>query len=147
HWRFHTDTWREGMSHYTRLKTRITDTKALTLALADVGFPHVEVHASAQPLVGYLGDAREQTAEVIVRRKHVGRASNDLGFKRQEDGAFEMVVSAFDRRKYSQKWLEGLTARYAYHATRARLLEQGFHLVSEEKTADGGTHLLLRRMA
>ena len=36
------------MSHYTRLKTRITDAAALTLALADVGFPTVEVHASAQ---------------------------------------------------------------------------------------------------
>jgi hypothetical protein len=135
------------MSHYTRMKTRITDSAALTRALAEVGFPEVEVHAVAQPLVGFQGDLRAQTAEVIVRRKHLGRASNDLGFKRQPDGTFEAVVSAFDRSTYSGKWLDRLTARYTYHVTRARLQEQGFQLVTEETQADGRLHLVLRRMA
>jgi hypothetical protein len=134
------------MSHYTRLKTRITDANALRQALADLGFPTVEVHATAQPLVGFEGSQRAQTAEVIIRRRHVGALSNDIGFKRSADGSFEAVISEFDRKRYSQAWLDRLLYRYAYHATRALLKEQGFDLIQEEKTPDGRIHLRLRRM-
>ena len=135
------------MSHFTRLKTRITDVAALTKALADVGFKNVEVHDTPQHLYGVGGDRREQTAEVIIRKKHIGWLSNDIGFQRQPDGTFEAIISAYDRRKYSPKWLDQLTQRYAYHAARAKLTEQGFDLVSEETAKDGRIHLVLRRMA
>jgi hypothetical protein len=134
------------MSHYTRLKTRITDPAALQQALADLGFPEVEVHATAQPLVGFEGSQRAQKAEVIIRRKHVGWLSNDIGFQRSADGTFEAVISEYDRNWYSQAWLNRLLHRYAYHATRARLKEQGFDLIQEEQAPDGRIHLRLRRM-
>jgi hypothetical protein len=134
------------MSHFTTLKTQIADVKALRAALADVGFSDVEVYETPQPLYGFMGDAREQRAEVIVRRKHLGWLSNDLGFKRNASGTFDALISDFDRRKYSGEWLDRLTQRYAYHAARARLEEQGFVLTSEEKTKDGRIHLVLRRM-
>ena len=135
------------MSHFTRLKTRLADVDGLTRALADVGFKTVEVHEAAQALHGYQGDTRTQTAEVIVRRKYVGRASNDLGFKRQEDGTFEAIISDHDRRKYSEKWLQQLSQRYAYHVARAKLEAQGFTLAAEETATDGRIHLVLRRLA
>ena len=133
------------MSHFTTLQTQITDVKALRAALADLGFGDVEVHDRAQHLYGYRGDEREQTAEVIVRRKHLGWLSNDLGFKRNAGGTFDAIISNYDRRKYSQEWLDRLTQRYAYHAARAKLEEQGFVLTSEEQK-DGKIHLVLRRM-
>ena len=135
------------MSHFTRLRTRITDVEALRKALADVGFATVEVHETAQHLRGWLGDRRSQTAEVILRKKYIGFASNDIGFQRQPDGTFEALISEYDRHKYTEKWLNQLTQRYAYHATCARLKEQGFEMVQEEKTRDGRIHLVLRRMA
>ena len=135
------------MSHFTRLKTAIRDPFCLVKALADVGFKDVEVHATAQPLIGYEGGVRSETAEVIVRRKHIGAASNDIGFKRREDGTFDAVISGYDRWTYSQAWLDKLSQRYAYHVARGRLLAQGFNLVTEETAKDGGIHLVLRRMA
>jgi hypothetical protein len=135
------------MSHFTTLKTQITDVKALQAALADLGFPTVESHETAQPLYGYQGDARPQTAEVIVRRQYLGWLSNDLGFTRNSGGTFDAIISEYDRVKYSQEWLDRLTQRYAYHATRAKLEEQGFTLASEEQTKDGQIHLVLRRLA
>ena len=135
------------MSHFTRLKTRITDVAALTKALADVGFKDVEVHATPQHLYGFVGDRREQTAEVIIRKRQIGWLSNDIGFQRQPDGTFEAIISEYDRGKYSPQWLEKLTQRYAYHLARAKLGEQGFDLVSEETAKDGRIHLVLRRMA
>jgi hypothetical protein len=135
------------MSHFTTLKTQITDARALEAALADLGFPEVEVHAVAQHLYGYQGDARPQTAEVIVRRQHLGKLSNDIGFKRNAAGTFDAIISEFDRPKYSAEWLGKLAQRYAYHVARAKLQEQGFTLVAEENTRDGRIHLTLRRMA
>lgn len=135
------------MSHFTKLRTRITDADGLVKALADAGFKDVEAHETAQHLYGYQGDARPQTAEVIVRRKYVGQASNDIGFKRQADGTFEAIISEYDRRKYSQAWLDQLTQRYAYHVARAKLAEQGFDLVSEEAREGERIHLVLRRVA
>ena len=135
------------MSHFTTLKTQITDVKALQAALADLGFPEVEVYTTAEHLYGYRGDVRPQTAEVIVRREHIGRLSNDLGFKRNAGGTFDAVISEFDRSKYSEDWLRQLTQRYAYHVARAKLQEQGFTLVAEETAKDGRIHLTLRRMA
>ena len=135
------------MSHFTRLKTRITDKPALVKALADVGYKLVEIHDTPAALYGYRGDKRAEQAEVIVRRKYVGRASNDLGFRRTEGGNFEAIISAYDRRKHSQAWLDRLTQRYAYHVARGKLQEQGFDLVSEETARDGRIHLVLRRLA
>jgi hypothetical protein len=138
------------MSHFTTLRTQITDVDCLKKALVDLGFPTVEVHATPQHLYGYQGDVRPDTAEVIVRRRHVGFASNDLGFKRRADGAFDAVVSAYDRSGvsgFSHAWLDRLSQRYAYHVALKKLAEQGFALAQEETSADGRVRLVLRRMA
>ena len=133
------------MSHFTTLKTQFTDISGLIKALADVGFKQVEVYDTAQPLYGYQGDQRKQTAEVIVRRQFVGAASNDLGFKQQPDGTFQAIISAYDRSKYSEQWLNRVSQRYAYHLAKARLEEQGFTLISEEQETNGRIHLVVRR--
>lgn len=135
------------MSHFSRLRTRIADQSALLKALGDVGFKKVEAHQEAQHLYGYRGDVRAQTAEVIVRRKYIGRASNDIGFKKGDDGVYHAIISDFDKRTYSQAWLNRLTQRYAYHVTRAKLEEQGFTLVNEEAKQGEPIHLVLRRVS
>jgi hypothetical protein len=133
------------MSHFTTLRTQITDAGCLKKALADLGFATVEVHATPQHLYGFQGDLRPDTAEVIIRRQHVGFASNDIGFKRRPDGAFDAIVSAYDRGGYSHAWLDRLSQRYAYHVAKQKLAEQGFALAQEETTTDGRVRLVLRR--
>jgi hypothetical protein len=135
------------VSHFTRIKTRITDRAALVQALADVGYKRVETHDTPQHLYGFLGDRRPQTAEVIVRHRQISWFSNDIGFSRGADGCFEAIISDYDRRNHSQVWLGRLTQRYAYHVARAKLQEQGFDLVSEETARDGRIRLVLRRLA
>jgi hypothetical protein len=135
------------MSHFTVIRTQITDTEALVTALADLGLKHVEIHDTAQHLYGFQGDIRPQTAEVIIRREFIGPSSNDVGFKRNATGAFDAIISGYDRRRFSRRWLGRLTQRYAYHVAKARLSEQGFDLVSEEARPDKTICLRLRRMA
>jgi len=133
------------MSHFTTIKTQFVDAKHLKQALADLGFKTVEVHEVARHLYGYEGDVRRQTAEVIIRRKFVGPASNDIGFKRQSDGTFEAIISEFDREEYSKRWLNRLAQRYAYHVIREKLHQQGFAFVEEQVQQDKTIHLTLRR--
>ncbi|TDD87952.1 DUF1257 domain-containing protein [Actinomadura darangshiensis] len=133
------------MSHFTTLTTEITDREALCAALADVGYEHVEVHDTSQPLYGYRGDLRSDRAHVIVRRAHIGRASNDLGFLHQEDGRYLAVISEYDRRKHDGAWLGRVTARHAYHLTASTLASQGFDLTEETTERDGTVRMVLRR--
>lgn len=133
------------MSHFTTMTTQLTDTEALRAALADVGYREVEVHDQPQPLYGYQGDRRADRAHVIVRRKHVGRLSNDIGFLRQDDGTFLAVISDYDRARHDERWLGRLTARHAYHVTTKTLAEQGFDVVTETADRDGTVRMVLRR--
>ena len=125
------------MSHFTSIRTQIKDTAALAKALADIGFKTVEVHATAQHLYGFEGDIRAQTAEVIIRRQFISGVSNDIGFKRQEDGTFEAIISEYDRQRYSQQWLNQVTQRYGYHTLMAAAPAEGFTIEQEEVLADG----------
>jgi hypothetical protein len=117
----------------------------LVQALADVGFAKVEQHSEAEALVGYEGSKRAQQAEIIVRRKHIGRASNDIGFARRGDGTFEAIISGYDRRRFGQPWLDRLTHAYSRQATLKFAAEHGYTV--EEHTERGQTRILLRRYA
>lgn len=135
------------MSHFTAIKTEIRDVKSLVKALEDLGFQdQIEVHEEAQGLYGFQGDLRPETAEVIIRRKYLGAASNDIGFKKQEDGTYEAVISSYDRAyNYSQHWVNKLTQRYGYHLLIAVAPEQGFIIEEQETLEDGTIRLVVGR--
>ena len=132
------------MSHYTSVKTHLVSPKHILRALADLGFNEVEFHKNPVPLVGYMGDPREYQAQIVIRRKYLGMASNDIGFCRNTDGKYSAVIGDFDAKRFDEYWLNNLSRRYAYHATKDILIEKGFSLVEEEEQA-GEIHLTLRR--
>ena len=108
------------------------DRRLLLAALADLGYAEVEEGVDL-PLYGYQGDRRAETAEIVVRRRHLGRASNDLGFARTEQG-YVPVISEYDQRvlhggrllptlrmAYSERVVEAVTRRV--HGTARRSVE------------------------
>lgn len=129
------------MSAYRQIKTQISDQDLLKECLEETGFAEVESHEKAVQLVGYRGDKRKDTAEVVVRRKHVGSASNDIGFKKDADGNFEAVISEYDQGQYNDKWLGALQARYARKFADRTLRNEGFSL---EQTQDESGKITLR---
>ena len=66
------------------------DRELLLAALAEVGFAQVE-EGEDLPLFGYHGDRRVETAALVVRRQHIGRWSNDLGFARSSQGPCQLL--------------------------------------------------------
>ncbi len=135
------------MSHFTTLETIIKDREALIEALKELGFPEIECHDEPQRLRGFLGEWRHQRAHVIIRKKHVGKLSNDIGFLRTVAGTFAAQISGYDRAKFSSRWLGTLTQRYARILAMQTLGEQGFELVEESKAKDGRIHMVLRRVS
>lgn len=109
------------MSHYLDITTQVTDKKALVRALERIGFKgHVEVHDKAQSLMGYQGDMRRQKAHVIIRKRYVGTASNDIGFLQNPDGRFVSYISEYDSSKYNAEWQKKL---YTYYGVEKAKLE------------------------
>lgn len=133
------------MSHFTRIRTQLRDAQVLAEALHAVGHEHVEVHDQPQTLYGYQGDARPEKAEVVIRREHVGRSSNDIGFARGQDGSFEAIISEYDRRKYDKGWLTKLTHSYSHAATLRYAATHGYEVATDELQQDGTRRLTLRR--
>jgi uncharacterized protein DUF1257 len=133
------------LSHFTRIRTQLRDAAVLVEALASVGHRQVEVHDRPTTLYGYQGDARREKAEVVIRRAHIGSASNDIGFARRPDGTFEAIISEFDRSKYDAGWLTRLTHSYSHAATLRYAEAHGYEVATDELQQDGSRRLTLRR--
>ena len=129
------------MSSYTEQKTQITDADILKECLKEKGYDKVEHHEKAQQLVGYHGDKRQQTAEIIIRRQQIGSASNDIGFKKQADGTFDVIISDFDKGKHNANWMADLKKRYAEKKIRKVASANGLTLLTKQPTKEGGYRL------
>ncbi len=125
------------MSHFSRLKTQIIEKEYLLQALSDLGYQYEEGEMSVR---GFNGNHAK--VEVVIHRP----LSYDIGFRRAGD-SYEIVADWFGVLGLKQKdFANQVMQRYAYHATRAKLEEQGFTLVQEE-TEKGQVRMVLRRMA
>jgi len=131
------------MSHFTTIKTKITDSNALRKALKDLGYPIIE-EGHNLPLYGYQGDKRPQTANIVVRRKYISAASNDLGFIKVGI-AYEMIISEYDVDLLGSDFVNNLMQRYAYHKVLSETKSQKWTKVKEENMQDGTIKLVLTK--
>lgn len=118
------------------LLTPMTDQECLLAALAELGFDSskVEIHSVPVNLVGYHGDKREQTANIVIRRQNVGMASNDVGFLASATG-YQAFVSGYDHPRFGTQWMSQLNARYQtqWTAKQERLAAEERRRVEEER--------------
>jgi hypothetical protein len=127
------------MSHFTRIKTQMIEQEYITRALSDLGYQWEQGELTVK---GFAG-AR---AHVAIKVKLPG-SSHEIGFRKSGE-AFEIIADWWGVRGVSrEKFRQQVSQRYAYHAARAKLENQGFVLVSEETQEEGRLHLVLRRTA
>jgi len=127
------------MSRYCTVKTQFKDEAALVDALMETGEwtrQQIEVHQVPQHLFGYRGDQRPETAHVIIRKKHVGSASNDIGFVKDDEGSYAAIISAYDRGRYGEQWVGQLKGNYAFHKVRREQESRG-RTVTRERCPGG----------
>lgn len=135
------------MSHFTRMRTALRDPRVLARALGELGFARVEVHDTPQPLHGYWGRTGAESAEVIIRRSDARAASADIGFARQADGSFAVVLDAMDTRRYGAGWLTRLTQAYGHTAALEYAESHGYEVLTDQAEQDGSRRLTLRRVS
>ena len=125
------------MSHISKFKTEWVDAEILTLALRDLGY---EVEEGDLTITSLRGE--QMNVEIKIRPL----LSSEIGFRKHQ-GKFEIVADWFGVIGVKRQTLiRQINQRYAYHAARQKLEEQGFYLV-EEKDEAGKIHLLMRRIS
>jgi hypothetical protein len=127
------------MSKYGTLETEIKEQKYLIAALGEMGY-HPEVHLDAAPLIGYEGHERPERAHVIVRRRELDTASNDIGFAKTADGRYGAQLSEYDQAiGFDQKWLNRIRQLYKEKQTIATAKSMGYVFKGREvvKTEQG----------
>lgn len=120
------------------LELGFTDEECIKAALKELEYPF-EIHAEARSLYGYVGDVREQKANIIIRREHVGSASNDIGFLRKSDGSYELIISEYDQNnKQGKLFLKNLKQIYAKNKSIKQIKRAGVKVVSQKTTQEDG---------
>lgn len=127
------------MSHFTRVRTQITDREMLVKALTDLKY-QVSENATVR---GYQGNSLK--AELVVKPG----GSYDIGFERTAAGQYEVVADWWgvqkDAQLNTQAFMNPVTQRYAYHKVVAEVAKQGFQVVQEAQGADQTIKVTVRR--
>ena len=139
------------MSMYCSVQTQFKDQEALITALTEsrntlgklFSLQDIEIHDIPTNLYGYRGDIRKEKANIIIRRRNVGGAANDVGFVKNENGEFTAIISEYDKTHYNEQWLNNLKANYAYHIIRARQEKMG-RIVSRERLTNGKQKIIIK---
>jgi len=127
------------MSRFCEVKTIFKDSASLICALVETGnwtTDQIEIYDDPVGLYGYRGDMRNEKANIIIRRKHVGKASNDIGFAKDENGHYNAIISEYDARKYSDQWLGQLKTNYVFHKLSRDQIQRD-RTINREKLSNG----------
>lgn len=144
------------MSAYSKTPTEFRDGELLIKALEEMGFHPVNALDNPLPLVGYQGDYRladgeghtrkaedAMKAHVILRRKEVGAASNDIGFVRGEDGKFHAILSDYDRScGKNEKWVSKVNVGYQHLHLHKQASKMGYRVVVNGQKRANANHIL-----
>ena len=137
------------MSEYRVVKTEFRDRECLKKALDDVAKELGIRYAQGENLTlyGYMGDARPETAEFVIRRRYLDTLSNDLGYRwNPEKGIFEEIVSEYDQRVRRVTMIRNkVRQRYAYHKVLQEARRKGMAVQAVEQKG-GVIHITLRAL-
>ncbi len=123
------------MSHFTKIKSKITDKVFLKKAISDMELEYQEGKLKAK---GWLW--KKEKADIIIPTK----SGYDIGFR--FNGETYDIVADWDSIKDvdQNSFVDTLNQRYAYNVVKDTLSRQGFLLTSEESKA-GDINLTLCR--
>lgn len=128
------------MSHFVEIEVEFDqqNEQDLIKGLEKVfGEGTVEVHPEGAALYGYGGDDRSKASpssenyappcHLIVRRKNVGGAANDVGYRRNEKGKYTAYISDYDKGGNFSSAKQGLVAQeYALSAAERKMQWKGY---------------------
>lgn len=119
------------MSHMSRIThIKFLDKQLLIDSLIEQGFTSDQIEVAdgnELELIGYDGRTRNIKGCIRIKRKHVGRMSNDLGYVYESDGVSIIpIISDYDKHQYNDKWLGKLKQSYLNVLTQKQLTNRGY---------------------
>jgi hypothetical protein len=120
------------MSKYEELRTVLSEELFLVEALRDLGY-NPEVSNEGLSLYGYLGDERPEKAHIVIRRRQLDSASNDIGFTRDASGVYRALISEYDRGiGFNEAWLGRVAQTYKERQTMAVAKSKGYRFLGRQ---------------
>jgi hypothetical protein len=131
------------MSHYTTIRTRISDMGSLICAVESMGYQYKT--GKNLPMYDFCGNKTAYTADLVIPRKYLASVSNDIGFSRQEDGTYRLIISDYDQTAAKIKdFPQQIRQRYAYFKVKKELqLEDNKQIIEEKKHVDGSIEIIV----
>jgi hypothetical protein len=123
------------MSHFTRIRTKLTDIHTVQKALEELGYT-----VQNGRVRGYRG--QEAQADLVVKTD----SGYDIGF-RDEGSTVVMVADLWGLRINRDEFLNKVAQKYAYITVVEQAKEQGWQMATEENQEDGSIRLVLQRWA
>ena len=120
------------MSKYEELRTVLSEKRFLVEALREFGYSP-EVSNEGISLNGYLGDERPEKAHIVIRRRQLDSASNDIGFARDANGVYRALISEYDRGiGFNDAWLGRVAQTYKERQTMAVAKSKGYRFLARQ---------------
>ena len=114
------------MSKYEEMRTVRSHEGYLVEALKGMGYAP-EVCAEGNSLFGYMGDERPERAHIVIPRRQLDSASNDIGFRRDENGVYQAIISEYDRAiGFNEAWIGRISQIYKERQTMAVARAKGY---------------------
>jgi hypothetical protein len=123
------------MSHFTRVKTKMTDGETIRAALGELGYTVLP----GEKVAGFVG--RTATAEFKIKPTS---SHYEIGFSKTSSG-YVMIADWTMLRMNQAAFSEKLMQKYGRTATIQKLADQGYELVEEKVDQKGEIRMLLRR--
>jgi len=120
------------MSKYEELRTVLFDERFLVEGLRELGY-NPEVSREGLSLYGYLGDERPEKAHIVIRRRQLDSASNDIGFARDASGVYRALISEYDRGiGFDDAWLGRVAQTYKERQTMTVAKSKGYRFLGRQ---------------
>ncbi|OPY23553.1 MAG: hypothetical protein A4E27_01463 [Methanobacterium sp. PtaU1.Bin242] len=134
------------MSHFSRIKTKITDKKLLIKCLYEMGF-RIQENAEIR---GYNGTKK---VDLLVK---MGRGY-DVGFSKNAEGTYDILadwegvkgansdIFSADLNEQFKTVKNRIKREYAMKIVEEKTQNAGFDLLKKEEQSDGSIRILVRR--
>ncbi len=124
------------MSHFTKLKTKLTDKDVLVKALNALSYATQENVLLDNP----VNHEHEQVQVEVGITRYVG-------FKLEDDGTFHLVaeLDAWEEPITVNRFIEKVTQAYARETVVDTVQNQGFTVVSEQKSVENTIEIIAEK--
>lgn len=126
------------MSHFSKIKTQLTDIEMVKKALEDLGFSYT--HNPDLHILGYAN--KQQQVDLSIR---VGDGY-EVGLKKNPvTEAYDIVADWYGVKMNPDYFINKLKQRYAYHKVLHEAEDRGLIVSENTQTKDGSLRLTLRQ--